>query len=203
MVTLRKVNWQKKGGEHHDEAEHAGAGDVQRPTREAAHGEHDGEHAGHVQGVVTGQEDVGHAGEAGEHDVEHHAQGHDDGRSLTKVGEGHGNHGLVVGNHALHVEGVVEQLAKGEQGAALQEGCTSGKYEETNDGFDGAAYDVLHGLLLKHETEEGEKTNEDSRGRQNVDDKVEHCHGLSPFCLLGRLRLLLNLCVPARRLDGA
>ena len=169
------------GREDHDQAEEASTRQIEGATLEVAGtAEDDSEHAGHVEGVVAGQEDVGHAGEAGQDDVERHAEGHDDGRAGAEVLECVGDDGLVVGNDALHVEGVVEQLAKREQGAGLQERSTGRQDQESHDGLDGALGDVLDGLALEGEADEGEEPDQDSRRRQNVDYEVEYCH-VSPF----------------------
>ena len=108
---------------------------------------------------MTGEEDVVHAREASKHDVEDHAEAHDEGGVLAEVSQSHGHDGLVVGNDALHVEGVVEDLTKGEQGAGLQERSASGEHQEAHDGLDGTHDDFLDGLTLEGKAEESEKAN--------------------------------------------
>ena len=127
------------------------------PTREAADAQHDGEHARHVERVVAGEEDVAHAREASQHDVEDHADAHDEGGVLAERVQSHGDDGLVVRHDALHGERVVEDLAEGEQGAGLQVAGTGGEDQEANDGLDGTHDNILDRLLLKHEAEESEK----------------------------------------------
>ena len=146
-------------GEHHDEGEDAATSDDELPALEAADAQHDGEHARHVERVVTGEEDVVHAREASKHDVEEHAHAHDECGVLTEVGQSHGHDGLVVRHDALHGEGVVEDLAEGEQGAGLQVAGAGGENQEAHDGLDGAHDNVLDRLLLKREAEESEKAN--------------------------------------------
>ena len=100
-----------------------------------------------------------HAREAGKHDVEDHADAHDECGGLTEVVQSHGDDGLVVRHDALHGERVVEDLTKGEQGAGLQVAGTGGEDQEAHDGLDGARNNVLDRLLLKREAEESEKAN--------------------------------------------
>lgn len=93
----------------------------------------------------------------------------------AEVVEGHRDDGLVVRNDALHVEGVVEDLAEGVQRTGLQERRAGVEDQEAHDGLDGAGNDVLDRLALKRKTEEREKADEDCRRRQDVDKEVEYC----------------------------
>ena len=168
-----------RGQEDHDQAKQAAPGNVQLDAYESAStAEDDGEHAGHVERMVTGQEDVGHAREARKDDVEHHAEGHDDSRGGTKGGEGIGDDGLVVRDDPLHVEGKVEDLAKGEQRVRLQKGGSRREDQKAHDGLEGALYDVLDWLALQTETQQGQEANQYGRGRQDVDDKAKCSHVL-------------------------
>ena len=180
-------------GQHHDEAKDAASRDPQRGTGQTAGAtEDDGEHAGHVQGVVTGQEDVRHTGEAREDDVENHAAGHDNGGVGTKVLQRVGDDRLVVGNDALHVEGVVEDLTEGQQRIRLQERRACAKNQEAHDGLDGTLEHVLRRLALKDKAEKGEQADKDCRRRQNVDNKTKYCHD-SPFLTRTYLQSLHQL----------
>jgi hypothetical protein len=126
------------------------APEIQSPPAGEAAGtaEDDGEHAGHVQGVVASQEDVGPTREAGDDDVQDHAQSHDDGGVGAELLECVGDNCLVVGDDALHIEGIVKDLAKREQRVGLQERRACRQNQEADDRLERALDDFLNWLAL-------------------------------------------------------
>ena len=74
--------------------------------------EDDRNHARHIERVVAGEEDEFEAGEAGDGDVCHHAEGHDECGRRAVLSQRGGDDGFVIRHHALHMEGFLEDFAK-------------------------------------------------------------------------------------------
>ncbi len=57
---------------------------------------------------MTRQPDVFEWGDAGEEQVEHKAEDHDDGCRLSKFAQGDRHDSLIVGDNALNIEGLFD-----------------------------------------------------------------------------------------------
>ena len=78
---------------------------------------------------------------------------------MTKLAKCQRDDGLVVWDDTLHVKGEVEDLAKGKEGASLQETSACRKNKEANDGLEGTPNEVLNWLSLKCQTQQSNKAN--------------------------------------------
>ncbi|MNS36463.1 hypothetical protein D3C72_686540 [compost metagenome] len=163
--------------QHHGHADHQAAYRDQRDTAHAAGGENGRHHHRHEEGVVTGQEDEFPRREAGDQYVHQHGEEHDHRHLLAERLLGDGDDGLVVGDHPLDAEGVLEDGGKIAEGVHHQ-GGTGPQDDEAHDGLDRALDALGHGFLLCYQADEGDQADQHGGLRQHVKhQKIEKFHG--------------------------
>ena len=160
------------------EAEDDAAEDDGDEHRSAEGDKDQGQDAGKVQEVLTGQEDGLERGDLGEHQVHDEAEDHDQG-DLGAVGvQGEGGSDLDLRHDAGHLEGAAEHVR--EDGDLSAHGVKADvEDEEADDGLHGAREDVNSGLLLQQEADEGDDAHDDGRVPELHENSVNHC--CSPF----------------------
>ena len=97
--------------ESHDQAEDQRPGKDQPYAFKARHRQDHANHARHVKRMVSCQEDILQAGKAGDDNIRHHPEGHNQRGRCTVFFERNGHNGFIVWNNALNSKSVFKHAA--------------------------------------------------------------------------------------------
>lgn len=120
--------------------------------------------AGHVQGMMSGQEDELELREPRQNNVEAHTQCKNRSGLYGIIGQSQRGNRLIVRNDALDMECDLEQIAKRDD-CLLNNICACAQDDEAQDGLYRALDARLHILFLEQQTEQCNQTYENSRCR--------------------------------------
>ena len=104
---------------------------------------------------MAGEEDEFQAGEAGDGDVCHHAEGHDERGRRAVLSQRSGDDGFVIRHHALHMEGFLEDFTERVE-RAEQHRSTAAQDDKAEDGLDRALDNVCRRFFLRNQADEGD-----------------------------------------------